>query len=89
MFMRPTAAASIMIACRVHSWLGAGFLGNLTQLTSTKISDACEHLYGSGEPPGIWWRLQLLREWSYEQEAKQIFAGSPGTGCPSGTGAAQ
>ncbi|WP_217591396.1 hypothetical protein, partial [Burkholderia sp. GbtcB21] len=25
------------------------------------------------EPPRVLWRLQLLREWSHEQEAKQVF----------------
>ncbi|MCA8232437.1 hypothetical protein [Burkholderia vietnamiensis] len=29
------------------------------------------------EPPRVLWRLQLLREWSHEQEAKQVFPGSP------------
>ncbi|RQZ81305.1 hypothetical protein DF058_34435 [Burkholderia cenocepacia] len=29
------------------------------------------------EPPRILWRLQLLREWSHEQEGNQVFPGSP------------
>lgn len=29
------------------------------------------------EPHRIWWRLVFLRESSHEQEAKQVFPGSP------------
>lgn len=29
------------------------------------------------EPPRVLWRLQLLPEWSHEQQAKQVFPGSP------------
>ncbi|WP_260175579.1 MULTISPECIES: LysR family transcriptional regulator, partial [Paraburkholderia] len=29
------------------------------------------------EPPRVLWRLQLLREWSHEQEGNQVFPGSP------------
>ncbi|CAM2172405.1 hypothetical protein BLAT2472_20417 [Burkholderia latens] len=40
------------------------------------------------EPPRILWRLQLLREWSHEQEGNQVFAGSPGARRASGARAA-
>lgn len=36
------------------------------------------------EPLRVLWKLQLLREWSLEQEAKQVFPGSPrGRSAPS------
>ncbi|RBB32374.1 hypothetical protein DPV79_38680 [Burkholderia reimsis] len=40
------------------------------------------------EPPRVLWRLQLLREWSHEQEAKQVFPGSPRARSAPGTRAA-
>ena len=40
------------------------------------------------EPHRILWRLQLLREWSHEQEAKQVFTGSPRARSAPGTRAA-
>ncbi|WP_244104569.1 ISNCY family transposase, partial [Burkholderia vietnamiensis] len=39
--------------------------------------DVWEYPDGRIEPPRVLWRLQLLREWSHEQEAKQVFPGSP------------
>ncbi|KVS03570.1 ISNCY family transposase, partial [Burkholderia sp. SIMBA_043] len=35
--------------------------------------DVWEYPDGRIEPPRVLWRLQLLREWSHEQEAKQVF----------------
>ncbi|VWC30168.1 transposase IS3/IS911 family protein [Burkholderia diffusa] len=40
------------------------------------------------EPHRVLWRLQLLREWSHEQEAKQVFPGSPRARSAPGTRAA-
>ncbi|RQR57148.1 hypothetical protein DIE21_01270 [Burkholderia sp. Bp9140] len=40
------------------------------------------------EPPRILWRLQLLREWSHEQEGNQVFPGSPRARSASGARAA-
>jgi len=40
------------------------------------------------EPPRVLWRLQLLREWSHEQEGKQVFPGSPRARSAPGTRAA-
>ncbi|TFE37495.1 enoyl-CoA hydratase/isomerase family protein [Paraburkholderia dipogonis] len=42
----------------------------------------------SAEPPRILWRLQLLREWSDEQEGNKVFPGSPGARSASGARAA-
>jgi radical SAM superfamily enzyme YgiQ (UPF0313 family) len=42
----------------------------------------------NSEPPRILWRLQLLREWSHEQEGNQVFPGSPGARSASGARAA-
>ncbi len=40
------------------------------------------------EPPRVLWRLQLLREWSHEQEGNQVFPGSPRARSASGARAA-
>src|SRR6266702_5567075 len=50
------------------------------------LRDIEELLFERGviEPPRILWRLQLLREWSHEQEGNQVFPGSPGARSASG-----
>ncbi|AYX06501.1 hypothetical protein DPR00_03640 [Burkholderia pseudomallei] len=49
------------------------------------LETVAERLY---EPRRVLWRLQLLREWSHEQEAGQVFPGSPVARSAPGTRAA-
>jgi len=50
----------------------------LKRIPSGEARDALQSaLKRLSEPPRILWRLQLLREWSHEQEGNQVFPGSP------------
>ncbi len=40
-------------------------------------SEGWFYYFEHAEPSRVWWRLQLLREWSHEQEGNQVFPGSP------------
>ena len=67
---------------------GAGKSTMLDGLQTIMTADYQGIVAYNPEPPRVLWRLQLLREWSHEQEAKQVFPGSPRARSAPGTRAA-
>ena len=67
---------------------GSGNISSMSQTWSSGHTVTQQFNGTKLEPPRILWRLQLLREWSHEQEAQQVFPGSPRARSAPGTRAA-